>query len=62
MNFQELIISAKSGDKDALTKLYIMYNSMITKYSLINDVLDDDLYQELSITFLKVIMEEKNKI
>lgn len=55
MNFNELLIKAKEGDKDALTKLYIMYNPMLTKYSMINNVLDEDLFQELSMTFLKVI-------
>ncbi len=55
MDFRELLISAKNGDEEAIEKLFTMYRPLQVKHSFVNGKFDEDLYQELSIAFLKVI-------
>lgn len=49
MNFECLLLSAKAGNEDAITTILQMYRPLLLKYAIIDGVLDEDLYQELSI-------------
>ena len=55
MNFECLLLSAKAGNEDAITAILQMYRPLLLKYAIIEGVLDEDLYQELSIILLKAI-------
>lgn len=55
MNFECLLLSAKAGNEDAITAILQMYRLLLLKYAIIDGVLDEDLYQELSIILLKAI-------
>ena len=55
MNFECLLLSAKAGNEDAITAILQMYQPLLFKYAIIDGVLDEDLYQELSIILLKAI-------
>ena len=55
MTFKELLIMARSGDKSAIENLLLMYQPLLLKESIVDGVLDEDLYQELCITFLQCI-------
>ena len=55
MTFKELLIQAKAGDQSAVENLLIMYQPLLLKESIVDGVLDEDLYQELCITFLQCI-------
>ena len=55
MNFEWLLLSAKAGNEDAITAILQMYRPLLLKYAIIDGVLDEDLYQELSIILLKAI-------
>ena len=49
MNFECLLLNAKAGNEDAITAILQMYRPLLLKYAIIDGVLDEDLYQELSI-------------
>ena len=55
MNFECLLLSAKAGNENAITTILQMYRPLLLKYAIIYGVLDEDLYQELSIILLKAI-------
>ena len=55
MNFECLLLSAKAGNEDAITAILQMYRQLLLKYAIIDGVLDEDLYQELSIILLKAL-------
>ena len=55
MNFVEIISRAKSGDVEAMEELLGMYRPLILKEAIINGVLDEDLFQELQITFMRCV-------
>ena len=55
MNFECLLLSAKAGNEEAITAILQMYRPLLLKYAIIDGVLDEDLYQELSIILLKAI-------
>ena len=55
MNFECLLLSAKAGNEDAIPAILQMYRPLLLKYAIIDGVLDEDLYQELSIILLKAI-------
>ena len=55
MNFECLLLSAKDGNEDVITAILQMYRPLLLKYAIIDGVLDEDLYQELSIILLKAI-------
>lgn len=55
MTFKELLIQARAGDQSAVENLLIMYQPLLLKESIVDGVLDEDLYQELCITFLHCI-------
>ena len=55
MNFKELLLRAKSGDGMAITELLMLYQPLLLKESIIDGILDEDLYQELCIVFMRCI-------
>lgn len=55
MNFKELLYKAQSGDHQATEKILNHYKPLLLKESVINGVFDEDLYQELCITFLRCV-------
>ena len=55
MTFNELLVQARAGDQSAVENLLIMYQPLLLKESIVDGVLDEDLYQELCITFLHCI-------
>ncbi|WP_101877365.1 helix-turn-helix domain-containing protein [Lachnoclostridium edouardi] len=55
MNFKKIFLQAKTGQEGAMTLLLEMYKPLLIKYSIINGRFDEDLYQELCITFLKCV-------
>ena len=55
MNFKNLLLQAKAGDEKALTELLLIYRPLLLKESIVNGVFDEDLFQELSIVFLKCV-------
>ena len=55
MNFKELLLQAKFGDRTATTELLMLYQRLLLKESIIDGILDEDLYQELCIVFMRCI-------
>lgn len=55
MNFKELLLRAKTGEKSAVAVLLDMYKPLLIKESILEGKFDEDLYQELCIIFLKCI-------
>lgn len=55
MNFIELLIAAKQGREAAIEELLGRYKNLLRKYSVINGVFDDDLYQEQCMVFMHCI-------
>ena len=55
MNFKELLLQAKFGDRTATTELLMLYQPLLLKESIIAGILDEDLYQELCITLVRAI-------
>lgn len=58
-NFKELLCSAQSGNTDAMNKLLEMYRLLLIKNSLIDGVVDEDLYQELCYKFITAVYKFK---
>ena len=57
MYFKELLKQAKIGNEPAIAEIMNMYRPLLIKNSIINGSYDEDLFQELSITFLKCIRQ-----
>lgn len=55
MNFEELLRLAKSGDQQAAATLLELYKPLLGRAAVINGRYDEDLYQELCITFLRCV-------
>ena len=59
MNFEELLLNAQTGKKQEITALLEMYQPLLIKTAIIDGIYDEDLYQELCITFLKCLNQFK---
>lgn len=59
MNFEELRLNAQAGGKQEITALLEMYQPLLIKTAIIDGIYDEDLYQELCITFLKCLNQFK---
>jgi hypothetical protein len=55
MNFKELMEQAKNGNQEAVTELLMMYRPLLLKESILDNSLDEDLFQELCLVFLRCI-------
>lgn len=52
MNFKELLLQAKFGDRTATTELLMLYQPLLLKESIIDGILDEDLF---CIVFMRCI-------
>lgn len=55
MTFIELLLAAKEGSASVFEALFGRYKNLLRKYSVINGVFDDDLYQEQCMIFVHCI-------
>lgn len=55
MNFRQLMERAKDGDSTAVTELLQMYRPLLLKESILDNRLDEDLFQEFCLVFLRCI-------
>ncbi len=55
MNFKEILLKAKSGNKDAVEMLLEMYKPLLFKEAIVDGIFDEDLYQELCMRFIYCI-------
>lgn len=54
-NFKDLLVQSKFGDTAAITELFMLYRPLLLKNSILDNRLDEDLYQELSLVFLRCV-------
>lgn len=52
MEFKEMLIRVKRGEKNAQEKLLEMYRPLLMRESIVEGVFDEDLYQELCYRFI----------
>ena len=52
MNFEQLLKRAKNKDPEAKELLYEMFRPLLIHQAMISGRFSEDLYQELSLTFL----------
>ena len=57
MNFEELLLNARAGRQQAVAAILEMYQPLLIKTAIIDGIYDEDLYQELCITFLKCLSQ-----
>lgn len=57
MDFMELLKQAKAGNEPVIAEIMEMYRPLLIKNSIIDGSYDEDLFQELSITLLKCIIQ-----
>lgn len=55
MNFKELLLAAKSGQQEAISRMVKLYDPLLRGYSWHDGAFDEDLYQELRIILLRCI-------
>lgn len=56
IGFRTLLLRAKDNEPQAIAKLISVYNPLVTKLSIVNGLLDEDLHQELVATLVKCIV------
>ena len=59
MEFKDLIRRAKDGDKAAAEDLLALYTPLLSKEAMVNGGFDEDLYQELCLTFINCLKKFK---
>lgn len=57
MDFKEKLQQAKAGDEKVKEEIFLAYRPLFLKYAMVEKRFDEDLYQELSRTFLNCIMK-----
>lgn len=55
MNFKELLLSAKQNSQEAVGQILLMYRPFLVKEAIVDGIFDEDLYQELCVTFMNCI-------
>ena len=55
MDFEKLLMYAKQGDNSSQEELFTMYLPLIISQSMVDGCFSEDLFQELSKTFLVCI-------
>ena len=55
MEFEYLLFQAQSGDEIAVRKFVEMYRPLVVKYSVVNGIFDEDLFQELNVEVVRCI-------
>lgn len=53
--FRNLLIRAQAGDNEAMADILEMFMPLINKHSYVNDRLDEDLRQNITLEILKSI-------
>ena len=57
MSFVTLLRKAQKGEQDAMEELLMMYQPLLMKEAIVNGVLNEDLYQELCIVFVRCVRQ-----
>lgn len=57
MEFEALFLRARQSDKEALLEIIEMYRPMMIKYAIVDNKLDEDLYQELVYRLIVCVMK-----
>ena len=57
MSFEILLRKAQKNEQDAMEQLLMMYQPLLMKESIVNGVLNEDLYQELCIVFVHCVRQ-----
>lgn len=57
MSFVTLLRKAQKNEQDAMEQLLMMYQPLLMKESIVNGVLNEDLYQELCIVFVHCVRQ-----
>lgn len=55
MDFEDVLLRAREYDKKAMLQIIEMYRPLMVKYSMVNGMFDEDLYQENVYTMLRCI-------
>lgn len=55
MSFEEILFLAKHGDEKAMEIIIEMYRPLMIKYSIVNGIFDEDLFQELMLETVRAI-------
>ena len=55
MNFRDVLLRAQAGDPEAINKILEMYKPLLLKQSIVFNVFDEDIYQELCMIVLRCI-------
>lgn len=55
MNFEAMLRLAGAGDQRATVTLLELYKPLLGRASIVNGKYDEDLYQELCMTFLRCV-------
>ena len=55
MNFKQILRLAKKGNETAIEFLLDLYHPLLLRMAKIDGVMDEDLYQNLCITFFRCI-------
>lgn len=55
MSFEILLRKAQKNEQDAMEQLLMMYQPLLMKEAIVNGVLNEDLYQELCIVFIRCV-------
>ena len=53
--FVEMLVKAKNGDLKSKEELLNMYRPLLCKEALVDDIFDEDLFQELCLVFLTCV-------
>lgn len=57
MSFEILLRKAQKNELDAMEQLLMMYQPLLMKESIVNGVLNEDLYQELCIVLVRCVRQ-----
>lgn len=57
MSFVTLLRKAQKNEQDAMEQLLMMYQPLLMKEAIVNGVLNEDLYQELCIVFVRCVRQ-----
>lgn len=55
MEFKNLLECAKCGDEKSREEIFLLYQPLLYKYSMVNGVFSEDLFQEQSLTLIRCI-------
>lgn len=55
MEFETILKNAKDGYQAAMEHLFGLYKPLLLRTAIVNGRLDEDLYQELCVVFLRCV-------